>query len=111
MSQPDGTNNPYGQPPAYGTPQGYLPAEHPQSQTTFILGIVGIFVGICAFIAWYMGGKAKKEIQAGAPYPWDGKIKTGYLLGKIFGIIYIVGIALYIVVAVLLVAVMGASQY
>ncbi|WP_051215320.1 hypothetical protein [Granulicoccus phenolivorans] len=82
---------------AYGT--GQL-QEHPQAQTTFILGIVGIFVGICAFIAWYLGGKAKKEIAAGAPYQWGGNLKTGYLLGKIFSIIYIIGLVLYIIILV-----------
>ncbi|CAI9400466.1 hypothetical protein [Aestuariimicrobium sp. T2.26MG-19.2B] len=88
---------------AYGTT-----AEHPKAQSVFILGIVGIFVGICSWIAWYQGGQAKKEIAAGAPYAFDGNLKTGYLLGKIFGIIYIVGIALYIVIAIIAVA--GAAS-
>ncbi|NHB84819.1 hypothetical protein G7085_10030 [Tessaracoccus sp. HDW20] len=72
-------------------------AGAPQTQTVFILGIVGIFVGIVSFIAWYMGNQAKKEIDAGAPYGWEGtKLKTGYTLGKVFSIIYIVFFALYI---------------
>ena len=106
MTQPGGYGQPdpqspnpgYGQqPPAYGA-AGYGVQEHPQSQTIFILGIVGIFVGIVPFIAWYMGGQAKKEIDAGAPYAWEGtKLKTGYLLGKVFSIIYIVFVAIYIV--------------
>ncbi len=107
MSQPGGYGQPdpqqspnygYGQPagqPGYGAVGGAQ--EHPQTQTVFILGIVGIFVGVCAFIAWYMGGQAKKEIEAGAPYAWEGtKLKTGYMLGKVFSIIYIVVVALYI---------------
>ena len=61
-------------------------------------GIVGIFVTIVPFIAWYLGGQAKKEIAAGAPYPFEGKIKTGYILGKVFGILQIVGIALVILI-------------
>ncbi|MBK7822321.1 MAG: hypothetical protein IPJ61_14990 [Tessaracoccus sp.] len=86
---------PYG----YGGYQGnpYALGEHPQAQIVFILGIVGIFTGIPAFIAWYMGGQARKEIQGGAPYRWEGNLKTGYLLGKVFGIISIVGVALGIV--------------
>lgn len=104
MSQPD-PNYGYGQ-PGYGQPVGQPGyggvQEHPQSQTIFILGIVGIFVGIVAFIAWYMGGQAKKEIQSGAPYAWEGsKAKTGYTLGKVFSIIYIVVMALYIVFAII----------
>ena len=96
---------PYGQPgqPPYGQPSygyGGMPVEHPQASTVQILGIVGIFVGVCAFIAWYMGGQAKKEIQAGAPYPWDGKLKTGYMLGKVFSIIYLVVLVLYVIVII-----------
>lgn len=85
--------------PGYGaTPPGYgYPQEHPQASTVQILGIVGIFVGICSFIAWYMGAQAKKEIEAGAPYQWGGALKTGYLLGKVFSIIAICLIALYLI--------------
>ncbi|AQP48666.1 hypothetical protein BW730_15300 [Tessaracoccus aquimaris] len=103
----------YGQqPPAYGAAGGYGGQEHPQTQTVFILGIVGIFVGVCAFIAWYMGGQAKKEIDAGAPYAWEGtKLKTGYMLGKVFSIIYICLIVLYIVVLIILLATgLGAAS-
>lgn len=79
------------------SPYGYpLPVEHPQASMVQIMGILGIFTGITAFVAWYMGGEARKEIQAGAPYPWDGKLKTGYMLGKVFSILYIVGFALLI---------------
>ena len=102
----------YGQqPPAYGA-AGMGGQEHPQTQTVFILGIVGIFVGVCAFIAWYMGGQAKKEIDAGAPYAWEGtKLKTGYMLGKVFSIIYICVIVLYIIIAIIaVVAGLGAAS-
>lgn len=91
---------PYPQQPMY-QPVGYGRPEHPQSQTVFILGIVGIFTGICSYIAWYMGGQAKKEIEAGAPYPWGGNLKTGYTLGKVFGIIYIVLLGGYIAIMLL----------
>lgn len=70
--------------------------EHPQAQIVFILSIVGIFTGIPAFIAWYMGGGPQGD-PGGAPYRWEGNLKTGYLLGKVFGIISIVGVALGIV--------------
>ena len=59
---------PYGAAQPYQQPYGYQQTvEHPQAQTVFILGIVGIFVGIIPFIAWYLGAQAKKEIEAGAP--------------------------------------------
>lgn len=70
--------------PVWGRP------EHPQAQLVLILGIVGIFTGIVSFVAWYIGAQAKQEIEAGAPFLWEGQLKTGYLLGKIFGIISIV---------------------
>ncbi|MBK7822320.1 MAG: hypothetical protein IPJ61_14985 [Tessaracoccus sp.] len=98
----------YGQPPAYAQASyGYqAPAEHPQAQTVFILGIVGIFVTIVPFIAWYLGGQAKKEIAAGAPYAFEGKLKTGYLLGKVFGILQIVGVVLGILFWAILIPLM-----
>lgn len=85
--------------------QGYGPqgAEHPQAQTVLILGILGFFTAITAYIGWYMGGQAKKEIENGAPYRWDGNLKTGYLISKILSIISIVGVALGIIVAILVV--------
>ena len=109
----------YQQPPAqpgYGYQQPYYgyqpPAEHPQAQTVFILGIVGIFTGILSFVAWYLGAEAKKEIEAGAPYPFEGKLKTGYLLGKILGIISLasagLGLLLLIVYFVMMLAIFGA---
>ncbi|PIE20824.1 MAG: hypothetical protein CSA64_04480 [Arachnia propionica] len=106
MTQPEYGQQPgYGQQPAYGQPAyGQQPGygqqqapEHPQAQVVLILGIVGIFFGILSFVAWYMGGQAKKEIEAGAPYPWDGNLKIGYLLGKIFSIIWIVIGVLYVI--------------
>lgn len=128
MTQPDGTG-PYdpqqpGQAPGYGQgspqqpnygqpyaqqPMGYTPVEHPQSTTVFVLGIIGIFVGICAFIAWGIGASARKQIKAGAPYPFDGRLKTGYLLGKVFSIIYIVCTVLYFIFFGLLFSAMPQS--
>lgn len=85
-------------------------AEHPKAQTVFILGILGIFTGICAFIAWYMGGQAKKEIQAGAPYQFAGNLKTGYMLGKVFSILYIVGIVVSIVFYIVVIALLASAN-
>ena len=84
--------------------------EHPQAQTVFILSIVGIFTGICAPIAWYMGVQAKKEIAA-QPGQWssEGNLKTGTLIGKIFTILYIIGIVVSIVFMILGFALMGIA--
>jgi hypothetical protein len=95
VSQP----SPYGQPPAgYGQqPYGVGGGEHPQGTIIFVLGIIGIFVAVCAPIAWYMGNKTLREVSAsGANYSNLSQIKTGRMLGKVFTIIYIVLIALYI---------------
>lgn len=84
-------------------------AEHPKAQTVFILSIVGIFVGICAPISWYLGTQAKKEIAAGAPYAFAGNLKTGTTIGKIFTILYIVGIVLYIIAMIAIFAMAAAN--
>lgn len=86
----------YGQQPGYYPQGGYAypgpgqAMEHPSASTVFLLGIIGIFFTICAYIAWFMGAQAKKQIESGAPYRWDGNLKTGYMLGKVFSIISIV---------------------
>ena len=66
--------SPYGQPPAtYGQqPYGAATGEHPQGTMIFVLGIVGIFVGVCAPIAWYLGNKTLREITAWARVRWPG---------------------------------------
>jgi hypothetical protein len=73
-----------------------------------VLGIVGIFVGICAPIAWYMGNKALADIRTtGATYSNESQIKTGRIIGKVFTILYIVFIVLYIIAVVVI---LGLSQ-
>lgn len=105
---PYGQQLPYGGQPPYGQP--VYGAEHPQASTIQILGIVGIFAPICCYIAWYMGSQAKKEIEAGAPYPFTGALKTGYLLGKIVSIISIVATVLIVLwVIFVIIAVAGTA--
>lgn len=88
---------------------GYAPytmgpqAEHPRAQTVLILGILGFLFWIPAFFGWYMGGKAKKEIQAGAPYRFDGSLKAGYILSIISSIIAISVTALYTLLILLII--------
>jgi hypothetical protein len=100
-----GTPAPYGQ-------QGYGVAtqEHPQGTIIFVLGIVGIFVGVCAPIAWWLGNKTLREITAsGASFSNVSQIRTGRMLGKVFTIIYIVLIVLYIVFFIVIFGI-AASQ-
>jgi hypothetical protein len=104
-----GTPAPYGQQP-YGQSYAVATQEHPQGTMIFVLGIVGIFVGVCAPIAWYLGNKTLREIAAsGTAYSNVSQIKTGRMLGKVFTIIYIVFIVLYIVALIVIFGV-AASQ-
>lgn len=120
--QPGGQYPPAGQqyPPAGGQqyppapygqqPYGMATGEHPQGTMIFVLGIVGIFVGVCAPIAWYLGNKTLREITAsGANYSNVSQIRTGRMLGKVFTIIYIVFIVLYIIALVVIFG-LAASQ-
>jgi hypothetical protein len=100
-----GTPAPYGQ-QSYGV----ATQEHPQGTIIFVLGIVGIFVGVCAPIAWWMGNKTLREITAsGASFSNVSQIRTGRMLGKVFTIIYIVLIVLYIVFFIVIFGI-AASQ-
>lgn len=85
-------HNPYMQQPG---PYAMAPAEHPQATTVLVLGAVSVGVPILSFVAWYMGSKAKKEIGRGAPYAYTGNLKVGHVLGKVIGILTIVGASLY----------------
>jgi hypothetical protein len=104
---------PYGQssPAPYGQPYGGVATqEHPQGTMIFVLGIVGIFVGVCAPIAWYLGNKTLREIAAsGTSYSNVSQIRTGRMLGKVFTIVYIVFIVLYIIALIVIFGV-AASQ-
>lgn len=95
----------YGQ-PGFGGP---LP-DHPQAQTVFILALVGLAVGICAPIAWYMGAQAKKEIAAGAPYNPRGNLHAGYMIGKILTIVGVVALGLWVGFMALLLAAGSTSS-
>ena len=96
---------PYGQQP-YGAPS----QEHPQGTMILIFGILGIFITIFAPIAWYLGNKAKQEVQAsGIQYSNEQNISIGRMLGKIFTIIAIVSIAVTIVILIVVFGI-AASQ-
>ena len=95
---------PVPQSPYAAQPYGALP-EHPQGTTILVLGIVGLFVTICAPIAWYMGSKAQKEIAAsGIRYANEQNINIGKILGMVLTILAIVGLAIalvFIVIAII----------
>lgn len=99
-----GAPAPYGmqpqQQPYAWQPGGYPPPEHPQATTVLVLGAVGIAVPVLSFVAWYMGSKAKGEIDRGAPFPYSGNLKTGHIMGKVMGILTIVGGGLYLLIMI-----------
>jgi hypothetical protein len=93
---------PYGQqsPMPYGQQPYTMPPvqEHPQGTLILIFGVLGIFITIFAPIAWYLGNKAKRDIQtSGIQYTNAQNIAVGRMLGKIFTIIAIVSIVLVII--------------
>ncbi|MCM3514869.1 hypothetical protein [Nocardioides sp. P86] len=107
---------PYGQQP-YGQPYGYAAptTTHPQANTALVLGIVaigGMFVcGLPVLVspfAWYVGAKAKREIEA-EPGRWSGRSEAN--TGMVLGIVGTVLLGLGVLAAVLLVtlAVAGSS--
>src|SRR6476619_1462800 len=109
---PAGQPQPYGQqsPMPYGQPYGAPPQEHPQGTLILVFGILGIFITIFAPIAWYMGNKAKREIQAsGIQYSNEQNVNIGRILGKVFTIIALISIALTIIITIIVVVV-GVSQ-
>ncbi|NLE98728.1 MAG: hypothetical protein GX596_12195 [Propionibacterium sp.] len=98
----------YQQQPGYGYAGGWAPApEHPRATTVLVLGILGFLFAIPAFFGWYMGGKAKKEIQQGANYRWDGALKVGYILSIVASILTIAGVVLYLFLILVLFAMLG----
>lgn len=74
-------------PPAYGASGGGYgaPQPHPQGTTILVLGILSI---VCCAplgpVAWYMGNKAGKEVNANPTAYSNGQSIT---IGKILGII------------------------
>jgi hypothetical protein len=101
-AQSGGQPAPYGQqsPMPYGQQPYTMPPmqEHPQGTMILIFGILGIFITIFAPIAWYLGNKAKKDIQmSGVQYSNEQNISIGRMLGKVFTIIAIVSIILVII--------------
>lgn len=88
----------------------YVPAEHPQATVVLVLALVG-FAGVFVtpFIAWYLGSKAKGEIERGAPYPYSGSLKIGHIVGMVLSILTIVGVSAYVLLMVLLV--LGAMAF
>lgn len=97
--------------PPYGAPPplpGYRP-DHPQTTTILILGIVGVSVfQLCAPIAWYLGNKAKAEIEASnGALGGLGTVNLGRILGIVGTAILV--LSLLIVVGAIVIIVIAAG--
>jgi hypothetical protein len=91
IPQPSRRNEAGGPPAPYGQPYGLPQREHAQGTLILIFGIIGIFVTIFAPIAWYLGSKARKEIQAsGIQYSNESNVNAGRILGMVLSIVWLV---------------------
>jgi hypothetical protein len=101
--------HPYGA-PAYG---GYQPSppDHPQATTILVLGIIGVFVGVVAPVAWWMGSKAKKEIEAsGGRIGGLQQVTVGWILGIIMSILLAVSLVIMLFVFIAVIGVFAAAS-
>jgi len=78
-----------------------ITGEHPNATAILILGILGFVTsGVTGIIAWIMGNSAKKECAAGM-YTATDSLKVGRMLGKVTGILLIVGVAVCVVALII----------
>jgi hypothetical protein len=103
--QDAGSGQPYGQGAyagGYGAP---VANNHPQGTTILVLGILGILIcGVLAVIAWVMGNRAMKEIDANpAAYSNRQSVSIGRVLGIVGTILWALGILAYIIFFVVLI--------
>ena len=92
----------YGTPP-YGAPQyGAAPANHPQSTTILVLGILGLVVcSVLAPIAWVMGNRAVAEIDASnGTLGGRSNANIGRILGIIGTVLLVLGVLVFLLVVI-----------
>ncbi len=99
------------QPRPYGQPYPALPQPHPQGTTVLVLGILGLFVALCAPFAWFIGSKALKEIKAsGARFSNEDQIRVGRMLGKIITILAIIALVFGVIALIIAVIAFSSSR-
>ena len=88
-------------PPSYGAGPvpGAVPPNHPKAMTSLILGIVGLVCcGPLGIVAFFMGRKTEAEIVASNGALGGQQLaKVGWILGAIAGVLFVLGILLWIV--------------
>jgi len=98
---------PAGYPPQPGYYIGFPPPppDHPRSTTALVLGLVALVgAGVCWFpvvvgpVAWVIGAKARKEIDANPQaYGGRGQATAGMVLGIIATVLLVLGVILIVV--------------
>ncbi|MCU1369480.1 MAG: hypothetical protein JWO77_674 [Ilumatobacteraceae bacterium] len=98
-------------PPGYGYGydgrSGYpVVRDHPQGTMILVLGILSIVVcGLLGPVAWYMGNKAIKEIDANpSAYSNRGNVQAGRIIGIVASCILIFVVVVYGLLAIALIA-------
>lgn len=107
-------NNPYAERPSYvqSSPYGMPMAQaHPQGTMILVFGILSLVgISILGPIAWYMGNKALKEIDANpAAYSDRGNVNVGKILGMIGTILMGLGILIFIAYMIFIFVIIGIS--
>ena len=117
---------PYGQPgqQPYGAPQPMFPPDpakppnHPQATTAMILGIVALVGGCSLFlpllvapVAWIMGAKAVREIDAsGGSLGGRGEANAGKITGIIGTVLLILAVLALIAFVVILIVTAASTS-
>lgn len=102
------------QPPpwAAASPYGYgaVVPDHPQAVTVMVLGIVSFFFPIVGPVAWVLGGRAKREIEAsGGRLGGMSQVMVGYVLGIVMSVLMALVLVLFLGVMVVVVVVAVAA--
>lgn len=85
--------------------------DHPQATTVLVLGIASLFVGILGPVAWYLGGKAKQEIEAAAGGLGGlQQVTIGWILGIVMTVLLVAGLLFFLVVVVLVLGVFASAS-
>lgn len=84
-------------------PGGYHPVpDHPQATTALVLGILGIVLcQVLGPIAWWMGKKARDEIDAsGGALGGRGNAQAGYIMGIVGTVLLVISVLVLLFVVV-----------
>lgn len=85
-------------PPGYG--YGYAPyraPDHPQTNTVLVLGILSFFCAVVGPVAWVMGRRALREIDASnGMVGGRSQVQVGYIIGIVTTLLTAVSLVLVV---------------